>query len=163
MGATASPRRFKAILVDVGLWQHLCGMKTTTEYAKGNLLNIYRGAMAEQFVGQELAAAQEGDLYYWAREERGSSAKLDYLAVVDGEIHGVEVKSGAAGKLRSLHRMHQEYSQVGHGFVLSAAPYAELPEQMLRFIPLYFAFSATRVNARQRSTLNTDEMPNAPA
>ena len=147
LGRTASPKRFKAILVDVGLWQHLCGMQASTEYAKGELLNIYRGAMAEQLVGQELTAAQEGELYYWARDARNSSAELDYLTVVGGEIHGVEVKSGAAGRLRSLHMMQQEHPQTGDGFVFSMAPYAEVPEQKLKFIPLYFAYSATRARS----------------
>jgi len=32
-------------------------------YAKTDLLAIYRGAMAEQFVGQEMTVSQNGSLY----------------------------------------------------------------------------------------------------
>jgi predicted AAA+ superfamily ATPase len=144
LGATESAARFKAIMVDVGLWQHLCGMKVEAEYAKDDLLAVYRGAMAEQFVGQELMVAQHAGLCYWSREARGSSAEVDYLAVVDGAIYGVEVKSGPAGRLRSLHALLKEHSNCKGGLVFSSAPYAELPDQRLAFLPLYFAFSATR-------------------
>jgi hypothetical protein len=53
----------------------------------------------------------------------------------------VEVKSGAAGKLRSMHRLLGEYPDVRRGVILSTAPYGELPEQRLLFLPLYFAYS----------------------
>jgi hypothetical protein len=144
LGATASSRRFKALMVDVGLWQSVCGLKADVEYAKDDLLDIYRGAMAEQFVGQEMRAAQGPDLYYWAREARSSAAEVDYLAVVNKTIHPVEVKSGASGRLKSLHLLLQTYPNCGEGLVFSTAPYAELPEQKVKFLPLYFAYAATK-------------------
>ena len=144
LGAKESASKFKAIMVDVGLWQHLCGMKVESEYAKEDLLDVYRGAMAEQFVGQEMMVSQASDLHYWAREAKGSTAEVDYLAVVNGSIYGVEVKSGPAGRLRSLHVLLENYPKCKGGLVFSSGPYAELPEQKLTFIPLYFAYSATR-------------------
>jgi len=145
LGASASSKRFKAILVDVGMWQHLSGMKSAAEYAKEGLLNIYRGAMAEQFVGQEMMVSQDSELYYWAREARGSTAEVDYLAVVDGAIRAVEVKSGAAGKLKSLHLLLESYPNVKDGLVFSSGPYGQLPQQKLTFLPLYWVSSATRI------------------
>lgn len=144
LGAKESANRFKAVMVDVGLWQHLCGMKVESEYAKTDLLDVYRGAMAEQFVGQELMVSQGADIYYWSREAKGSSAEVDYLVVVDGSIYGVEVKSGPAGRLRSLHVLLNSYSNCAGGRVFSSAPYTELPEQKLIFAPLYFAYAATK-------------------
>ena len=35
--------------------------------------------LAEQFVGQELRASHNENLFYWSREKRGSSAETDYL------------------------------------------------------------------------------------
>ena len=35
-----------------------------SKYQKQNLLDIYRGAMAEQFVGQEMMLPQEGSIHY---------------------------------------------------------------------------------------------------
>jgi len=69
---------------------------------------------------------------------------VDYLAVVDGSIRGVEVKSGASGRLRSLHLLLASYPKVKGGLVFSSGPYAELPDQKLTFLPLYWASSATR-------------------
>jgi len=49
------------------------------------------------------------------------------------------VKSGPAGRLRSLHILLREYPQCAPGLVLSEAPYAELPEQDPAVVPLYYA------------------------
>ena len=144
LGASARSTKLKAIFLDVGLWQHLSGMKVAAEYRKEDLLTVYRGAMAEQLVGQEMLVSQGSELFYWAREARGSSAEVDYLAVKDGAVHGVEVKSGAAGSLKSLHLLLGSHPNVAGGLVFSSAPYAELASQKLRFVPLYFALSATR-------------------
>ena len=58
---------------------------------------------------------------------------------------GIKLKSGPAGKLRSLHLLLREYPQCAPGFVLSEAPFAELPEQGLVFVPLYYAGSLDRL------------------
>ncbi len=143
LGAKVSANRFKAIMVDIGMWQHLSGMKIDLEYAKNDLLDVYRGAMAEQFVGQEMLISQHNDLYYWSRETRGSSAEVDYLAVVDGEIFGVEVKSGSTGRLRSLKLLLDLLPACAGGMVFSSAPYEEIPDMNLTRLPLYFAGTAT--------------------
>ncbi len=144
LGVTASSKRFKALMIDIGLWQHLCGINIEAEYPKTDLLSIYRGAMAEQFVGQEMMITQNSDLYYWARQARGSTAEVDFLAVIEGNIIPIEVKSGAAGRLRSLHLLLKSYPNCPFGLVFSSAPYSELPEQKLKFLPLYYAYSATK-------------------
>lgn len=143
LGATASPRKLKAIMLDIGLWQHLCGLSVDIEYSRSDLLDIYRGAMAEQFVGQEMLIAQDSQLYYWARRAKGSSAEVDYLGIVDSTIIPVEAKSGAAGRLRSLHVLLESFPQVPRGVVLSSRAYSKLPEQRLEFVPIYWAYSAT--------------------
>jgi len=144
LGATASAKLFKAIMLDIGLMRHLSGMPNDIEYAKRDLLAIYQGAMAEQFVGQEMLVAQQGALYYWDRQAKSSSAEVDYLAVLNGEIHPVEVKSGATGSLRSLHLFLASYPESGKALVFSDRPYADLPEQKITFLPLYSAFAATK-------------------
>jgi predicted AAA+ superfamily ATPase len=70
------------------------------------MLAMYRGKLAEQFDAQELLAWHSSELYYWAREARGSNAEVDYLAVHESKIYPVEVKSGAGGSLRSLHLLN---------------------------------------------------------
>ena len=87
---------------------------------------------------------QNSDLYYWARQARGNTAEVDYLAVIEGNIIPIEVKSGAAGRLRSLHLLLKSYPNCPFGLVFSSAPYSELPEQKLKFLPLYYVYSATK-------------------
>ncbi|NQT85709.1 ATP-binding protein [bacterium] len=140
----AASRRFKAIALDIGLWQHMSGVRHDVDYDKVDLLDIHRGAMAEQFVGQEIVAAQDSDLFYWTRAARSSTAEVDYLAVVDGEILPIEVKSGATGRLRSMHRVLADHPDCPGGLVFSSRPYAELPDERLTFLPLYYAYSATQ-------------------
>ena len=143
LGATASAKSFKALMLDIGLMRYLSGMPNDIEYAKSDLLAIYRGAMAEQFIGQEMLVSQKGGLYYWDRQAKSSSAEVDYLAVLNGKIHPVEVKSGATGSLRSLHLFLASYPECGKALVFSDRPYADLPEQKITFLPLYSAFAAT--------------------
>jgi predicted AAA+ superfamily ATPase len=140
LGASASGRKFKAIMVDVGLMQHLCGVRTGIDAAGTDLLDIHAGALAEQFVGQEFLAAGQDELHYWARNAKSSAAEVDYLIVTDGRIHPVEIKRGPAGRLRSLHMLLKTYPDCQSGTVLSSAPYAELPDQRLVFVPLYYAY-----------------------
>ena len=53
------------------------------------------------------------------------------------------VKSGPSGRLRSLHLLLRSYPNCERAYVFSSAPYAELPEQKLTFLTLYYAFQAT--------------------
>ena len=131
-------------MVDIGLMQHLRGLPVDLEYRKADLLQMHEGDMAEQFVGQEMLASQGSDLHYWARQARSSTAEVDYLAVIGNSIVPVEVKSGPAGRLRSLHRLLDTYPNCEKGYVFSTAPFVELTDQKLTFIPLYHAFQATR-------------------
>ena len=141
LGASADDLRFKAALLDIGLLQSLCRVPVEMELRERDLLAIYRGVLAAQFAAQELAACSGGDLFYWARNARGASAEVDYLAVRDGRIVPVEVKSGASGSLRSLHLMLSAYPRCADGVVLFSGPYSRLPAQRLTFMPLYYAGS----------------------
>lgn len=139
LGASANPVKFKAAFLDIGLMQRACRLPVETAIEPGDLLSLYRGKLAEQFVAQEMLAASEGDLFYWSREAPSSTAEVDLLAVRAGNIHPVEVKAGQAGSLRSLHLFLKTYPQCAEGLVLSTRPPARLPEQRLRFLPIYFA------------------------
>lgn len=137
LGATANLKKFKASILDIGLLQRICQVPVELELQQANLLAMYRGKLAEQFVAQELLAWHSSELFYWSRDARGSSAEVDFLAVKKGEIYPVEVKSGASGSLRSLHLMLKKYTHCPKGLVLYSGIYRDLPEQKLTFIPLY--------------------------
>jgi predicted AAA+ superfamily ATPase len=141
LGASVNEKRFKAAFLDVGLMQRLCGLPVGREMQHQDLLDIYRGQLAEQFVAQELMVTQRRELHYWSREARGSQAEVDYLVVRNGRIHPVEVKAGAGGQLRSLHLALHTYPTCGDGLVLYGGSYGCRPDARLRFIPLYYAGS----------------------
>ena len=139
LGATANQKKFKASMLDIGLMQRLCQVPVELELQQENLLAMYRGKLAEQFVAQELLAWHSSKLFYWARDARGSNAEVDYLVVRGGKIYPVEVKSGPGGSLRSLHLMLEKYSNCPQGLVLYSGTSNKLPGQKLIFLPLYCA------------------------
>ncbi|MEM6317652.1 MAG: ATP-binding protein [Bacteroidota bacterium] len=141
LAAGASDKKFKAIFVDVGLLSRLNGLSLSVEYQKKDLLAMYQGALAEQFVGQELLATSQEALFYWARNAKSSNAEVDYLAVRGSDIVPIEVKNSTAGRLKSLHLLLATYPNCSGGVVFSDAPFGEIAEQGLAFLPLYYVGS----------------------
>jgi hypothetical protein len=136
-----SSKKFKALMLDVGLWQRVSGFPIDIVKRESNLMDLYRGALAEQFVGQELISRNHDPLLYWARSARGSNAEVDYLLSKEGKVYPVEVKSGSAGSLKSLHLALESYPDCPAGLVLSTREYEELPGRRIRFVPIYYAGS----------------------
>lgn len=106
-----SEKRFKLIFLDVGLVKRATGLDIELLMAK-NLLLLNHGAIAEQFVGQELLAYQDPydkpQLYFWAREEKNAKAEVDYVINIGEKIIPIEVKAGKTGSLKSLQLMLEE-------------------------------------------------------
>jgi len=75
--------------------------------------------VAEQFVAQELLSCSdpytEPELFFWAREARGSSAEVDYLIGIEGMVFPVEVKAGATGSLKSMKLFLKKYPDIPFG------------------------------------------------
>lgn len=140
-GGSVNSKRFKASLIDIGLMQRLTHLPVSAELRQKDLLAVYRGKLAEQFVAQELLVSQNRELYYWAREEHASTAEVDYLIQKDGRVCPIEVKSGKGGTLRSMHMLLAAHPECPEGIVLYSGPYEWRPESRLRFVPLYFAGS----------------------
>jgi len=111
LGAEADDRHYKLVMVDVGLMQNLSG--AAEQLLDGDPMRIDDGAVAEQFVGQELLAHrspyERPELSYWHRRQKNSSAEVDYLTVAAGRVVPVEVKAGKTGRLRSLAVFAERY------------------------------------------------------
>jgi len=138
---SSSEKKFKTMMVDIGIAQQLCGLPVDTTIYRTSLLDIAKGALAEQFAGQELVAASANEaIFYWSRDEKSSTAEVDYLISGRGKVIPVEIKSGASGKLRSMHLLLKTYPVCPYGIVLSEAPFSILHGQKLVFLPLYYAF-----------------------
>ncbi|MFH1386967.1 MAG: AAA family ATPase [bacterium] len=109
-GATALPlvaQRKKApklLFLDIGLVNYRLGIRDKIFEAR-ELSGTFRGKIAEQVVGQHLLGLEpdrQNPIYYWYRDVPGSTAEIDYLLALQGNIIALEVKSGKSGRLRSL-------------------------------------------------------------
>lgn len=104
--AERKERDFKLLFLDIGLMMWSLGLNLLG-LQDNKIILSNKGALAEQFIGQQLFNQQESytepELYYWNREKGGTSSELDYLIQVNGRIIPVEVKSGTTGSLKSLH------------------------------------------------------------
>ncbi len=112
LGVSASEKHFKALFLDIGLMNSSSNLDLDKFLLEESAHDKFDGAIAEQFVGQELLTTfpsyQEAKLYYWERLETGT-AEIDYLLSSKNKIYPLEVKAGKTGKLKSLHVYMQEY------------------------------------------------------
>jgi predicted AAA+ superfamily ATPase len=85
------------------------------------VINI--GAIAEQFVAQEFLAYSppkaKGELFYWQREVPSSNAEVDMLAVKEGMIVPIEVKSGVKGGMKSMQVFFDTHPNSKYGIKIS--------------------------------------------
>jgi uncharacterized protein len=91
--------------LDTGLVVHRTGMRKAL-FTADDVGAVYAGRIMEHIVGQELYATSHSplhSLHFWARDKNQSGAEVDYVLPVEGRLIPVEVKAGAAGRLRSLH------------------------------------------------------------
>ena len=140
MEVHASEKKFKSLFLDIGLMNRSIGLDYNQAFIHRNLLAIYKGQLAEQFVGQEFEAKDRKQLYYWSRDAKNSNAEIDFLDVHDGEFIPVEVKDGPSGRLRSLHLFRDQY-QPPYSIVFHSGPTGILKDELIIFLPLYFAGS----------------------
>lgn len=128
---------FKVLFLDVGLFHAISGLYSETAKEK-DFNAIFKGAVAEQFAGQEIKAYQspytKSELYYWARLAKSSTAELDYLIEKDSHVVPVEIKSGPTGRMKSMHMFIEKYS-TENAIRISQAPFKK--GQPILSIPFY--------------------------
>lgn len=117
LSATQIEKKYKLLFLDVGLAQ-AAGRLSPELILHNNLMQLNRGALTEQYVGQQLLTMQPNDnraeLFYWQNDTRNSQAEVDYILSVDDLLIPIEVKSGSIGRLRSLHiYMHSHDVKLG--------------------------------------------------
>ena len=83
LGAEVDDRRYKLVLIDIGLVSASLGISLSDLAQTEDLVMTNEGAIAEQAVGQALRLVEppfhEPKLYYWARDTPGSEAEVDYV------------------------------------------------------------------------------------
>ncbi len=99
LSAYADTHTFKLFLLDIGLLGAQSNLSSRA-LIEGNLLfTEFKGALTENFVAQELVAAKNREIYYWASS---GIAEIDFLVEGDHEIYPLEVKAGSSEKKKSL-------------------------------------------------------------
>jgi hypothetical protein len=100
---------------------------------------VNRGTIAEVFVGMELLAYEKptkaAELVYWVREKRTAMAEVDYVISSEAQVIPVEVKSGTAGTLKSMHVFLKEKPNSPFGMHFSKGNFARRGK--IRSYPLY--------------------------
>ena len=95
------------MFIDIGLLLSAQGLPAQ-EIMSVNLEMANRGALAEQFVGQQLLYSKaeyvNPELYYWRPPKSEGQAEVDYLYVAGNTIIPVEVKAGSTGTIKSLQK-----------------------------------------------------------
>ena len=149
----ASEKKFKSIFLDIGLMNRTIGLEYNEAFIHKSLIAIYKGQLAEQFVGQEFEAENRRQLYYWARDAKNSSAEIDFLEARGGKLIPVEVKDGPSGRLRSLHLFRDQYHPP-YSVVFHSGPPGILNDELIVFLPLYFAGSFAQFGIDLQRFLN---------
>lgn len=121
----ADEEKFKILFLDVGLMQHACGLDSRIALAD-DFLSIQAGAVAEQWVGQEIfghgGPPRRTEVVLLGKGQPGQPG---------GRLPGpagrralpVEVKAGKTGRLRSLKLYLQEHGcPLGVGSPTSLCP-----------------------------------------
>lgn len=104
----------KLQLLDTGLVNFSAGLQKEV-FGSKILSDVYEGKIAEHITGQELRALLSSitrDVHFWTREKY-SDAEVDFVYQYNTKIIPIEVKSGATGKLRSLHEF---IDRAGHNY-----------------------------------------------
>ncbi|MCL2844104.1 MAG: ATP-binding protein [Chitinivibrionia bacterium] len=100
---------FKIFINDVGLLCAMSELNMNVIADKEAVFTEFKGAIAEQFVFQELRNSLNRNLYYWSNDN--GNAEIDFLTQdFNGEIIPIEVKSGINLRAKSLNFFVKEHS-----------------------------------------------------
>jgi len=100
----------KLLWLDCGLVNYAASVQKEVFGAK-DILDAWRGKIAEQIVAQELLALNHrvsNQRNYWVRNKKDSDAEVDFVLQHDSKLIPIEVKSGHNSKLKSLHMFMDE-------------------------------------------------------
>ena len=110
-------KRPRLHFLDVGLINHQLGLHAEL-LSLDDLHAASKGKLVQQVVSQELRSLQQGPgerMAFWVREEGTTSSEVDLVYPYRDLLLPVEIKSGAKGRLRSL---HEYMDRCPHGFAV---------------------------------------------
>jgi len=109
LSAFADDAFFKLYLVDVGLLRCLAGVPAAVVVAPSASYRLFRGALVENFVLNQLLAMGESAVYFWRSD---NSAEVDFLLSIGSDVVPIEVKAESNTVSRSLAVYAARYNPV---------------------------------------------------
>ncbi|MBN9350612.1 MAG: ATP-binding protein [Chitinophagaceae bacterium] len=101
------PKAFKLYMADTGLLCTLSGLSEKI-LLKGNaLFEEFKGALAEQFILQQLISENKIHPFYWSKEK--SSSEVDFVFEKGNYFYPIEVKSAENLQSKSLRVFNETY------------------------------------------------------
>ncbi len=97
---------FKIFMLDVGLLSATAGITAKTILDNNKLFVEFKGAIAEQYVLQELKTITNIDIGYWTSN---ATAEVDFLVQIMDKVIPLEVKSSINLRSKSLHTYIDKY------------------------------------------------------
>ncbi len=151
LAAQIKKNYFKVLFLDFGLSHSMLGINTKSFFSPTtNLNSLFKGSLFEQVVGQQLMSTNhpyiQPEIFTWAREKDQSSAEIDYLMDIKGQIIPIEVKSGSTGHLKSLHIfMNEKKVRLGFRFNIDPPSVFESEKYKIISLPVYMATEIRRL------------------
>lgn len=109
LSAYDEPQAFKLYMLDVGLLRRACALAPSAITEGNRLFTEFKGALAENFVLQELLPHFDVAPRYWAIDN--PSYEVDFLLQQQNAIVPVEVKAGENVKARSLKKYREKFGE----------------------------------------------------
>lgn len=138
LGAQIDLKKFKVIMYDTGIFQHILGLNIREYLVVEEMDMVNKGSLAEIYAGLEMIKAlsnfEKPQLFYWHRMERSSNAEVDYVIRQGSEIVPVEIKSGYSGKMQSM-RLFMKEKNLNRGIRCSLENFGR--DGNIEIVPLY--------------------------
>lgn len=123
---------FKLFLHDVGLLVAMTGLDAKSIIEGNSLFLQFHGALAEQYVFQQLNNQDDRYIGYWTNDR--STSEIDFLIQTNGKVIPVEVKSGENLRSKSFKQFCEKF-QPDQAIRASMSDYKE--EMWMTNIPLW--------------------------
>jgi len=98
---------FKVFIVDVGLLCALTNLDAATILKGNKFFDEYKGAIAEQYVLQQLKTLKDLPVFYWANS---NGTEIDFVIQLGSNIVPVEVKSSINLRAKSLKSYREKFN-----------------------------------------------------
>ncbi len=123
---------FKLFLHDVGLLGAMSGLNVRTIIDGDDIFSEFKGALAEQYIMQQLRLNSERYIGYWTNER--STSEVAFVIQEEGEVIPIEVKSVENLTAKSFKLFCEKYKPT-KAIRTSLSDYKE--ESWMTNIPLY--------------------------